>query len=270
MRNPWFPIALMLIVLLGVWLGILVPLPGEVAAWISKWQTLIAATVASCVASIAAYIAFQNTTRSLNHAEELEKRRRNRKHAALRAVLPLALAQVQDYAERSAHALTRLISECDGETLPAKTAPESIVQPLPSETLATLADFIEYSDTVDVGVIEATVAWIQIHHSRIRGLVEDNRDPSSTRIVLQTEIDGNIVDAASIYAGAAAVYEYARRQRSQIPPTLSWDAVRSALRNMRLWEDEFPRLWDALKRREGLSAGPFERLKVEALLDAPE
>jgi hypothetical protein len=105
MRDPWFPIILILIVLLAVWLGIAGPLPEGFPAWLQKWQTLAAALVAS----IAAYIAFRNTSRTLNHAEKLESNRRNRKHAAVRAVLPLALAQVTGYAERSARALNELM-----------------------------------------------------------------------------------------------------------------------------------------------------------------
>ena len=46
MRDPWFPIALMLIVLLTAWLGILGPLPDDFFTLLEKWQTLAAATVA--------------------------------------------------------------------------------------------------------------------------------------------------------------------------------------------------------------------------------
>ncbi len=233
----------------------------EYGLQLKEWQTLAAAIVAL----IAAYIAFGNTTRSLRHTEGVEKHRRSRKHAALRAVLPLALSQVTDYAERSAHALNELVNMCDGETLPAMTAPERLVHALPSETLETLADFIEYSDVVDVGVIEATVAWVQIHDSRLRGLIKANRDPAGEHLVLRTEIEGVIIDAASIYAGAAAVYDYARRRQAELPHTLSWDAVRGALRNMRFWDDQHPRLFAILIGRENLSAGPFERLSPEAV-----
>lgn len=254
----------MLIVLLAVWLGILGPLPNGVEGWFVKWQTLVAAIVASIVASIAAYVAFRNTTRSLEHNEKLERRRRSRKHAALRAVLPLALSQVSDYAERSAHALNELANQCADETLPTITVPENLAQPLPSDTLKTLADFIEYSDTVDVSVLEATVAWIQIHDSRIRGLIKANRDPSGTQLVLRMQIEGVIIDAASIYAGAAAFFEYARRRQSQLPHTILWEAVIGALRNMRFYDNEYPRLHEIVKRRENQSAGPFERLHAAA------
>jgi hypothetical protein len=249
----------MLIVLIAVALGIVGP--DGISGWLRGWQTLAAALVAS----IAAYIAFQNTSRSLAHAEQLEKNRRGRKHAALRATLPLALAQVSNYAEQSALALSILIGKCTGETLPLKTAPKDLARSLPSDTLKSLADFIEYSDAIDVSVLEATVAWIQIHDSRVRGLAENNWDDASTRIVLRSEIEGSIVDAASIYAGVAAAFEYARRRADVLPRHLSWDDVRSALRNIRYWEDENPRLYDAIKRREALSDGPFEKLKLDLL-----
>ena len=94
MRDPWFPIACMLIVIFTTWLGIAGPLPDGTVGWLQKWQTVLAALLASVVASIAAYIAFQNTTRTLRHTEQLKRKERSRKHAAVRAVLPLALAQV--------------------------------------------------------------------------------------------------------------------------------------------------------------------------------
>ncbi|HUD85501.1 MAG TPA: hypothetical protein VMR17_03560, partial [Xanthobacteraceae bacterium] len=147
-RNLWFPIALILIVLIAISLDIVGLVPDSFVAWLQRWQTLAAAGVAS----VAAYIAFQNTTRSLRQAERLENNRRNRKHAAVRAVLPLALSQVSAYAERSARALNELVGQCEDEALPARTAQENLVGPLPSETLEALADFIEYSDTANVTV----------------------------------------------------------------------------------------------------------------------
>lgn len=250
-RVPEIVLGFLLAIALWALFAIL-SLPDVVAAWLLKWQTLASATVAV----IAAYIAFNNTSRSLRQAQELETHRRSRKHAALRAVLSHALAQVIDYAERSANALDDLVHACVGETLPPITAPQSLVQPLPSETLRTMADFIEYSDTVDVGVVEATVAWIEIHDARLRALVETNRDP--LRIVQRTAIMGGIIDAASIYAGAATIFQYARRQQEQLPGTVLWQAVREALIVMHLWNDELEAL---ITQRERRTAGPFERLR---------
>lgn len=253
-RNLWFPIALILIVLIAIGLGIVGLIPDSFLAWLQKWQTLSAAGVAS----VAAYIAFQNTTRSLRHAERLENNRRNRKHSAVRAILPLALSQILAYAERSARALIELVAKCEDQILPTKTASENLVEPLPSETLKALADFIEYSDKANVRVLEATIACIQIHDSRLRGLAEDNRDPSETHIVLRTEIENRIIDAASIYAGAACIFDYARRRSEDLPTTVTWDSVARALRNMRFWDEEHPQLYAKLAQRERISSGPFE------------
>jgi hypothetical protein len=262
-RDPWFPIALSLIVLLAAWLGIFGPAPPGTVSWLQAWQPLIAASIASTVASIAAYIAFSNTSRSLRHAEHLEQNRRYRKHAATRAVLPLALSQVTGYAERSARALDELVARCIDEELPSMTAPENLVQPLPSETLKTLGEFIEYSDALDVNILEATVAAIQIHDSRLRDLIEVNRDPSGDGVVHQTQIESYMIDAASIFAGASANYDYARRRQSQLPAQLLWDKVINALTNMRYWDEERPRLYAEIERRKKLVEGPFEIFKIE-------
>lgn len=258
--HKWFPIALLLIGLLGVWLGIFGPLPEAVPAWLHHWQALIAATVASTVASIAAFVAFQNTSRSLAHAEGLEVNRRIRKHAAVRAILPLALSQMNAYAANSARSLKDLISKCDGETLPGGTAPDSLVQILAPETLETLTDFIEFTDAGSLTVLEATVAWIQIHDSRMRRLVQDNTDPSTSSLVLKTELEGRIIDSASIYAGASVYFNYARRRETDLPIGLTWDNVRDALRNMRFWPEQHPRLYEIIDRREKVSDGPFQTL----------
>jgi hypothetical protein len=260
-RDPWFPAILILIVLLGTWLGIFGSLPNGFAAWLQSWQTLAAALVAS----IAAVIAFRNTSRSLQHAESLERRRRDRKHAAVRAVLPLALSQVTDYAERSARQLNELVGKCIAEALPPRTATPKLIQPLPAETLKTLAEFIEYSDQIDVSLIEATVASIQVHDARTRGIVEDNSDPSNEHIVTQFQLEGRIVDAAAVYAAVGAVYDYARRRKDTLPKAITWDAVAAALDNMRFWQEEFPRLREDIDRRRKLTTGPFENVDLLSL-----
>ena len=118
---------------------------------------------------------------------------------------------------------------------------------------------------VDVELIEATTAWVQIHDSRLSALVDDILDTSGSRLVLRTHIEGRMIDAASIYAGVAAVYDYARRRRGQLPNSISWEEVRKALNNMRFFDDEYPSLHAIITSRESNSAGPFERLNAEPI-----
>src|ERR1700731_1639960 len=125
-RDPWFPIALMLLVVFSAWLGVFGPLPHGFWAELQKWQTLVGAMVALSAAGIALW----NTTRSLRQAQTLEQNRRDRKHAAVRAVLPLALAEISGYAEKSAYLLNEAIGYCDKEheTLPSGTALAGAIQ----------------------------------------------------------------------------------------------------------------------------------------------
>jgi hypothetical protein len=260
LRDPWFPIACLLIVLLAVWVGIFGPLPNGVTAWIFKWQTLFAAALAATIASIAAYIAFTNTSRTLSHNEELERNRRLRKHAAVRALLPLALSQVVDYARRSARFLEQLVAQCQNNVLPCNVAPQSFPEKTPDETLELLSQFIEYSDTLDVSLLETTVAWIQIHDARVRTLIQENHDPNSITIVRQEQLEASIIDAASIYAGGAAFFEYARRRAHRPPTDITWENVFNALGNMQFWDQQYPGLYRIIEGRKKQSSGPFSRL----------
>jgi len=131
MRDPWFPLLIILIVLLRTWLGIFGPMPHGFTEWLHGWQTLIAASVALG----AAYVAYWNTNRSLAHAKKLEADRRESKLTALRAMLPLALAQICEYAYRTAQSLNVLIAQCVNEVLPFGTIKNDFVKSLPSDTL---------------------------------------------------------------------------------------------------------------------------------------
>ncbi len=191
-------------------------------AWLQKWQTMASASVAL----VAAFIAFHNTTRSIRGAREQETHRRKRKQSAVRAVLPIALSDLSNYAQQS----------IDGLFDAMKSPGVVRVEPIPTKALETLADFIEYSDAVDVSVVEATTAFVQIFNSRICAL--KNSEPPTEICALENsepptdwyipgpptnwDIAARIIDAASIYAGAAAVYAYTRRQQEQLPHSVSW------------------------------------------------
>lgn len=246
MRVP--EIVLGFLLATAVWaLLAVIGLPDAISS-LKSWQTLIAATVAL----FAAAIAFHNTTRSLREAKQLEEMRRSRKHAAVRSVLPLALAQITDYAERTARVLDSAIDMCQGQALPRGSLVEDLAQPLPSETLRTLADFIEYS-TIDVRLVEQLVAAIQIHDSRLRALVEHNRDP--LRFVLKQELVGSIIDAACIHTAAGVMFGYARR-RQDLLQTITWNLVGSTLLFQMPIKD---RGYQAeVQRRESGNVKPFE------------
>jgi hypothetical protein len=246
--GPLFVFVTILIVLVTVWLGIFGPLPHVVIDWVYGWQTLIGAILAV----IAAYFALRND-------RIMESNRRARKHEATRAILPLALSQVSEYAERTAKGLRLLIDRCVHETLPTNTMTKDNIQPLPQETLTALAEFVEFSDTINVDVITGTIAWIQILDSRLRPMLEDNQDFDGT--VLQNDIEGRIIDCASIHAGASVVFDYARKRSNKLPLAVRWDEVELSLQTMGFLPDYNERIFDVLQRKRGIWSGPLEELR---------
>ncbi len=258
MKSPLFPLLLAISVLLTVWLGILGPLPFDVSNWIDQWQNLVAAAAAI----VAAAVAYISAMKQIAQNGEQERNRRSRKHASVRAMLPLALSQIIEYAQDSALTLNGLIPLCVSERFPPMSPTNGLPLPLPHDTLNVLSEFIEYSDEIDVSLVETMVAWIQIHDSRVRSLVLDNADPASTTSILRINIENYVIDAAAVYAAAEALFNYGRRRETQ-PPTstsIDWESVRGALKNMRLWDHNHPRLYQILDRRERVTNGPFHRL----------
>lgn len=249
-----FPLMLALLVLISVLLGIVGPLQPGFAAWVNKWQNLIAAVIAM----FAAWLAYQSALKQLEQNKQQEHNRRHRKHTSVRAMLPLALSHIMEYAEQSVHKLNALLPQCEGEVLPSNVATQDLMQLVPRETLQVLAEFIESADDIDTALVEDMVAWIQIHDSRVRSLVHRSERNS---LVLRSNIEGSMVDAASVGASAVALFEYARRRDQQLPTNISWANVRGAFFSMSVWLDQNDRLDATITSREKSSNGPFDGLR---------
>lgn len=256
MRDPWFPIIVMLVVILVIWLGIDGPLFASVE-WakfgdgVYRWQTLIGASVAL----LAATIAWINASRQIRHVAELEVKRRSRKQMALRAVLPLGLSAISEYAEKTSGALNSLRMQCVEGALPDEV--EIVKFPnVPSDTIETMAEFIEFSDDLNVRLFEKLLARIQVQSARISDLASRLGAKSGRGVIQRHSIEGYIIDAASIYAGAAAAYDYARQETEKLPSDITWDSVRSALRNMYRWKGDIPGIYEKIDRFAEKSSGP--------------
>jgi hypothetical protein len=242
-RDPWFPIALMLIVLLAVWLGILGPLPESFLGTIKQWQTIVAATVGLT----AAVIAWKSATRQIRQTEQLETRRRSRKAAALRSILPLVLSEITSYGQQTTDELRNLRQRSHrGQIL---SLPDFKFQPFPTDILASLLEFIEFSDTVDVRLFEKLLQRIQILRARLRDLEGEIVSGSASEYTLESRI----VDVAMVYAGAAAAFDFARQRTEVLPLDIIWDNVHAALLNMRLFSDDLPSVYAALERHQRVS-----------------
>jgi membrane protein implicated in regulation of membrane protease activity len=72
LKDPWFPLLLMLTVVLAAWLGILGSLPAGVSKWVHEWQSLIAASIAIGAAALA----YSSARRQLAQNDKQERNRR--------------------------------------------------------------------------------------------------------------------------------------------------------------------------------------------------
>jgi hypothetical protein len=223
---------------------------------IQPWQALIGSVVAIIAAFVASLIAWKNVSRQIGHTEKLEKQRRSRKQSALRSVLPLSLSAISDYAERTTRALHDLLNQCVDEALPRHGVRVTPFPDVPSDTVQTLLEFIEYSDTLNVQLFEYLLSRIQVLSARMRDLLSDINVENGERVIMSNWIEANIIHAASVYAGAARAYDYARRRNNELPNDVSWDNVRQALRNMRLYDDDVPRIYETIDRLAQQSDGP--------------
>jgi hypothetical protein len=150
MHDPWHP-------------------PLTILDSIEPWQTSIGAVIALCAAGLA----FWNTTRTLRNSEKLEIQRRRQKQIALRAVLPLALSEIAGYAVSVGRTLSELHSSCvDGVLVHASAVPVTF-DTAPRVVISILADFIEYSDQLDVQLFAHLIRRIQVQQARLGALSRD-------------------------------------------------------------------------------------------------
>jgi hypothetical protein len=211
-----------------------------------QWQILIA----SCVAIIAALIAWYNTSRTLKANANLEAKRRSQKHAALRATLPLSLSEISSYCSLTARVLETLWGHCVEGALPREGQLKPTFPAMPSETLKAFADFIEYSDHLDTSLFRQMLARLQVNRARIQDLLLSFDDDAQDTIILEINLEEYILDVAAIYAAAAAAFDYGREKANTLPIEITWDRVRSALRNMKIWDHDIAELYETIERRE--------------------
>jgi hypothetical protein len=231
MRDPWHP---------------------ALTFWdtIEPWQSLMGAMVALCAAGIAVW----NTTRSLRNAEKLELQRRLQKKVSLRAVLPLALSEISGYAITNGETLSGLYNACVNGVLVHAGLSVPTFGGVPSDVIAAFANFIEYSDNLDVQLLVRLLRRIQVHQARTRSLADNIRRQHGSTGAYQIQL--LMIDCAAIYAGAAVAFDYARGEEEVLPKDIIWKNVRSGLNNMGLWKAQMPSVHQIIDRLEVKSEGP--------------
>lgn len=191
--------------------------------WVYAHENLASGLLALAAALIGAYLIH----RQISQSDRIEQRRIGSKREAVRAVLPLALSTMTNYAEASGRAAFALLDQCVGRSLPTSGVVLPDVPLPPVEALATLKELVEYLDPSEVRPIALLIADIQVQSARLQDAIASS--PGGSRIVLQTNLEECALDAAIVYARTTRLFEFARGATNEVPQRIAWEAVMNAL-----------------------------------------
>lgn len=174
---------------------------GCIEYWFNRYQSLIGA-IATLAAAIVAYRAIRW---QVNQGEISAAKRDDREAHAARAVLPLSLSAICEYA-------VECMQRLDGvKTIDTAMPPwpSYNVPVFPTAVILPLQDAVRSSDQLIAKEIADLIAISQIQLARMKGLVEV-MDGSLSAPYRNLHIENGIYDAAVIHARASALFEYAR------------------------------------------------------------
>ena len=81
-------------------------------------------------------------------------------------------------------------------------------------------------------------------------------------MVTKRNIEEYLIDAGLIYAKASASFNFFRRRAEKLPTDITWDQVRSGLRNMFVYDTSYP---DVYARIDQLATLPDAINRTQAL-----
>ena len=205
-----------------------------------RWQTLLTGLLALGGAAWTVR-AIQS---QIKQASDAENDRRQRNERAARAILPLALYDISDYARECMLLMSPFISGS------ARQNP-IIVPPIPPALIEPLQAAIRSANPQTAGEIAGVIAWLQIQHARLRSLADRVSDPTRQPItpVLAAEA---LLDAAELSARCASLFPYARDDRA--PAEVSFQSrLGEALFGVQIVPEDNPVLQPLFNRRQNPS-----------------
>jgi hypothetical protein len=208
------------------------------------WQTLIAGLIA-LAGAIITVVALGGQARD----------ERTRKSRAARALLPAALASIDDYAV----ACIRWLHEASGPARRAEQQPHMIAEinldPPPrfdSSVAATLRDCVEIVDKAPAKGLAALMSKIQVQSSRIAHLDDYLRRYQCLDVKLvglERNIDEFTANAVEIAASANSFFAFARLETNKTPAALDFEALSGAFHACGLDPIRDVDAWNVLTKR---------------------
>lgn len=214
------------------------------------WQQLLGGLFAIAAAGLG-WLAIN---RQILQADAHEAERNRRKHAAARAMLPLALSSITEYAQECSDGLLPIYESRKDEVIPETVwhAPK-----VPAEAAVDLRAMIEASDPTESRPVAKLLARIQVQAARLRSLESGLRPGGSdATVVVALNVEQYAVDTIEIAAIAAAHFKFARGETDILPSAYpSREDAFNAASQLGIYPGLYPRIDERLDRQFKLKVG---------------
>lgn len=175
---------------------------------VDHWQTLVAGMLALCGAGFTVWI----IKKQIKQAADQEKQRLRREEQAAKAVLPLALAELAQYAGDCIRAIAPYVP-ASGES---PEFPADFVAPrIPEGTVEPLRESARYANADVATQIRVMVGKLQVQHSRLE-IARQHARQGQVQTLPYNEGIRAIIDAAELHVLIGDLLLYAR-ERSADP-----------------------------------------------------
>ncbi len=205
------------------------------------------------LAIVAALITGKYIVNQTKKSQTIEDDRVARQLRALRAVLPLALSNLADWADACGDVLLKARSRAGG--VGVSKAALGTMPLLSNDILAQLQGFVEAADTKGAESVANLLANIQIFTARMRnaGFLPGGY-AAKNQVV--NDLDSHLLGIGAIAAHVATLFDYSRRRSEETPALPGWDGVRTSLKLIGADPLTEPSLFQRLDAREARKAGP--------------
>lgn len=217
---------------------------------VQEWQILIAGMVALAAAFVGgAYITEQiralnsQVSRQFEASQNLENERRLRKFAAARAVLPLTLNNLCEYASRCGAALKTMLGHQLDEKIPNEIEIPDLPT-LPKDAIDELRNVVEFGDEQISGAAATLIGEIHYKTARLKNLWQEYRAPGH-HVTPVSNVESQVLDMALIYARGIALFDYARGETEEVPGDPRQHDVVAALNQIGFLKAEYQRIHNA-------------------------
>jgi hypothetical protein len=209
--------------------------------WFNRYQTFLSGMIALGAALLGSVFLHRQTLQ----IRQSEAERYARKHIAARSIMPLALADICDLAERNTSILAVFLENFDENDTVGRIEFGSLSQ----DSIRALAEIIESYPSLRSPIFSELIRLIQVHQARIRslnadiiGLRRQHRNISGIREY--------ICDAVEIYALAGSLFGYARQESGDVENiTLSFENLYSSLNINASYLTSDDRILEILRRK---------------------